>query len=402
MPPHAPPAKPALKIEHVSLDRLKPWDKNPRKNDAAAERLAQLIEAHGFINPIVATPDGTIRAGHTRYKAALKLGLIEVPVVFVDFASEAQAHAYALADNKAAEWSEWDIDGVIGILTELQSSSVPLLDTGFSAEEIDQLLNPYVMPGGDPDDVPAIAGEARTCPGDLYQMGSHRLLCGNATVITDVERLMAGETADMVFTDPPYNVDYTGKTKDALKIENDKMSAEDFRTFLCDAFTSMLRFTKPGGAIYITHADIDGYNFRGAMTDAGWLLKQCLVWVKQSLVMGRQDYHWQHEPILYGWAPGAAHAFYGGRTQTTVLHFDRPSRSEEHPTMKPVALIEYLLGNSSLRGSLVLDLFGGSGSTLIACEQTGRRCNIMELDPRYCDVIIDRWQRFTGKKVVRL
>jgi DNA modification methylase len=217
-------------------------------------------------------------------------------------------------------------------------------------------------------------------------------------VLDDVQKLMGEEKADMVWTDPPYNVAYEGKTKDALKIQNDEMSAESFYQFIYDAYSNMLMFTKPGGAIYVAHADSEGMNFRKALVDSGWLLKQCLIWVKQALVMGRQDYHWKHEPILYGWAPGASHNWYSDRKQTTVLEFDRPSRNAEHPTMMPIELIEYCLTNSCAAKGLVLDLFGGSGSTLIACEKTGRKAALVELDPRYCDVIVARWEKYTGKK----
>jgi site-specific DNA-methyltransferase (adenine-specific) len=392
-----------MKLEQVPLSRLKPWDKNPRINDAAAERLAKLIEAHGFINPIVATPDGIIRAGHTRYKAAQHLKLATVPVLFVDFASEAKASAYALADNKSSEWAEWDMEQVASVLDDIRRSDVQLFETGFSAEEIERLFHvEHEGIGSDPDDVPSLPDTPRTKRGDLYQLGRHRLVCGDATDHGDVERLMGTTIADIVFTDPPYNVDYEGKTKDALKIKNDAMGSEQFRDFLKESFSNMIAHTKAGGAIYVTHADMEGYNFRGAFTDAGWMLKQCLVWVKQTIVMGRQDYHWQHEPILYGWAPGAAHTWNTDRKQSTLLNFDRPTRSEEHPTMKPVALIEYLLGNSSFDEAAVMDLFGGSGSTMIACEMSKRRAFLLELDPAYCDVIIERWERFTGKKAERI
>lgn len=212
---------------------------------------------------------------------------------------------------------------------------------------------------------------------------------------------MDGEKADMVWTDPPCNVAYTGKTKEALKIQNDAMDESTFRQFLQDALSNELMVTKAGGAVYVAHADLQGHNFRLAFMDAGWTLRSCLVWAKNSLVLGRGDYQWMHEPILYGWAPGAAHVWQSDRKQTTVLEFDRPTRSTEHPTMKPVALIEYCIGNNSRQGDIVLDTFGGSGSTLIACEKTGRRGYLMELDPKYCDVIVKRWEDATGKKAKR-
>ena len=239
-------------------------------------------------------------------------------------------------------------------------------------------------------------------PGDLFELGKHRLLCGDATSMEDVDRLMGGIRADMVWTDPPYNVTYQGKTKDALTIQNDEMDAHSFRKFLMVAFSRMIAVTKEGGPFYIAHADTEGYNFRGAIADAGWSFRQCLVWAKNTLVLGRQDYHWQHEPILYGWKPGASHIWESDRKQTTLLNFDKPARNAEHPTMKPVALIEYCIRNSSRRGDTILDLFAGSGTTAIACEKTGRAGRLMEIDPKYCDVIVARWEAFTGCKAKRL
>lgn len=237
-----------------------------------------------------------------------------------------------------------------------------------------------------------------TQPGDLWLLGDHRLLCGSATSAQDVERVMGGDRAGLVVTDPPYNVTYVGKTKDALTIQNDTMSGVEFRTFLLDAYKNLFAVTEEGCGIYVFHADTEGLNFRGAMVEAGWKLAQCCIWVKQTLVMGRQDYHWQHEPVLYGWKPGAAHRWFTDRKQTTVWNFDRPSRSTDHPTMKPVDLISYPINNSSKAGDIVLDTFGGSGSTLIAAAKTGRRARLVELDPRYCDVIVRRFEEWSGQE----
>jgi site-specific DNA-methyltransferase (adenine-specific) len=222
-------------------------------------------------------------------------------------------------------------------------------------------------------------------------------MCGDSTASTEVERLMAGGKADLLLTDPPYNVAYEGKTAEALTIQNDSMSDDDFRQFLRDVYSTADTVMNPGAVFYIWHADSEGYNFRGAAHDVGWQVRQCLIWNKNSLVMGRQDYHWKHEPCLYGWKEGAAHYWGSDRSQTTVLDFNRPSRNGEHPTMKPVELFQYQVENSSKRRGVVLDLFGGSGTTAIACEKTGRHARLMELDPRYCDVIVKRWQQFTGK-----
>lgn len=382
----------------VSIGELTPWDQNPRKNEAAVEKVAESIRRFGFGSPILARTNGEVIAGHTRLKAAESLGLDRVPVRYLDL-DPADAHLLALADNKLGEIAEWDESLLAEILKDLDPEDAAL--AGFGAEELEDLLSEIEDPGAfltDPDDVPDVPDEPTTKPGDLWLMGRHRLLCGDGTRAEDVERLMDGQKAAMVFTDPPYNVDYVGKTKDALKIKNDSMSNEDFFRFLLGAYECMLTHIEPGGAIYVCHADSEGTNFRKALVEAGWLLKQCLIWVKSAFVMGRQDYHWQHEPILYGWAPGAAHQWHGDRKQSTVWNFDRPNRSEDHPTMKPVELVERALANSSVRGGKVLDLFGGSGTTLIACERNGRSAFLMELDPHYCDVIVRRWEEFTGKK----
>ena len=238
--------------------------------------------------------------------------------------------------------------------------------------------------------------------GDMYQLGRHRVMCGDALDNTAVTTLMEGSKADLFLTDPPYNVAYVGKTKDALTIKNDKMSDEKFREFLRSAFMNANLFLKEGGTFYIWHADSEGYNFRGACQDVEWKIRECLIWVKNSLVLGRQDYHWKHEPCLYGWKDGAGHIWNSDRKQTTVLEFDRPSRSSEHPTMKPIKLFAYQIQNNTVEGNIVLDTFGGSGTALVACEQVGRSCYTMELDPRYVDVIVERWENLTGKKAKKL
>lgn len=324
-----------------------------------------------------------------------EVGMTHVPVNFQDYENEEQEYADSVADNAIALWSDLDLAGINIDLADLG----PDFDIEFLGIK-DFVLEPLekLEPGCDEDEAPEPPVEPVTRRGDVYQLGKHKLICGDSTVLDDVQKLMGNDKADMVWTDPPYNVAYEGKTKDALKIQNDEMSAENFYQFLYDAYSNMLMFTKAGGAIYVAHADKEGMNFRKALIDSGWLLKQCLNWVKQALVMGRQDYHCKHEPILYGWAPGASHNWYSDRKQTTVLEFNRPARNAEHPTMKPIDLIEYCLNNSCSSGGLVLDLFGGSGSTLIACEKTGRRASLVELDPKYCDVIIARWEKYTGKK----
>jgi site-specific DNA-methyltransferase (adenine-specific) len=251
------------------------------------------------------------------------------------------------------------------------------------------------------DEVPEPPADPVTQPGDLWLLGKHRLLCGDSTKAEDVERLMDGQRADLMLTDPPYNVDYTGKTKDALKVANDSMGDTDFRKFLAACFAEAFGSMKPGASFYVFHADIEGYNFRGAVKDCGQVVRQCLIWQKDVMVFGRQDYQWQHEPCLYGWKEGAAHGWYSDRKQTTLLRFDRPKRSEEHPTMKPVAMFAYLMGNSTAPQGLAYDPFLGSGTTLVAAEQLGRTCYGMEISPAYCDVIVKRWETLTGQKATR-
>ena len=380
----------------VLLKDLKAHPKNRNKHpDEQIERLANIIEYQGIRHPIkVSTRSGYITAGHGRLAAAQKLGLKEFPVDYQDYESDEQEYADVQSDNAIASWAELDLAGINSDIGELGPDfDIDLLGLKNFTVEIADKLEPQC----DEDEVPEVV-EPKTKRGDIYQLGRHRLMCGDSTSIDDVEKLMAGEKADMVITDPPYNVSYVGGTKEALTIKNDSMNDEEFYKFLYDAYVAMFISTKAGGAIYVAHADSEGVNFRKAMKDAGWLLKQSLVWVKHSLVMGRQDYHWKHEPILYGWSPGASHNWFSDRKQTTVLEFNKPSRNGEHPTMKPVELFEYLIGNSSDKNQIVLDLFGGSGTTIIASEKLLRRAFLMELDPKYCDVIIARWEKYTGKK----
>ena len=321
--------------------------------------------------------------------------MLVVPCVIADDLTEEQIKAYRLADNKVAELAEWDFD-LLG--AELDSIiKIDMCDFGFDfnlEEEEKEVVE---------DDFEVeLPEEPRTKLGDIYQLGNHRLMCGDSTSITDVEKLMGGDLADMLLTDPPYNVDYEGKTKDKLKIENDKMDNDNFRQFLIDAFNNADMVMKAGAVFYIWHADSEGYNFRGACFDVGWKVRQCLIWNKNSMVMGRQDYHWKHEPCLYGWKDGAGHLWASDRKQTTVISFDRPTRNDLHPTMKPVPLFDYQIKNNTKGEDIVLDLFGGSGTTIMACEQNERRAYTMEFDPRYVDVIISRWEQFTGKKAVLL
>jgi site-specific DNA-methyltransferase (adenine-specific) len=280
----------------------------------------------------------------------------------------------------------------------LQGLNFDLALTGFDPGEIENFLAEKTEGLTDPDAVPEAPVNPVTVLGDVWLLGKHRLMCGDSTSIDAVQALVQNQLVDMWLTDPPYNVAYEGGTKEKLTIKNDSMGDDQFRQFLRDACVTASAVMKPGAVFYIWHADTEGYNFRGACKDAGWTVRQCLIWKKSSLVMGRQDYHWKHEPCLYGWKDGAGHLWAADRKQTTILEFDKPSRNGEHPTMKPVGLFAYQMMNNTKGGDQVLDSFGGSGTTLIACEQHGRFARIMELDPVYCDVIVKRWQDFTGQK----
>jgi site-specific DNA-methyltransferase (adenine-specific) len=325
--------------------------------------------------------------------------MTKIPVIELSHLSPTQKKALIIADNKLALNAGWDNEMLALEFEELEIEGFDLALTGFGDEERDALKPEQVTEGlTDEDSVPDAPKEAKTKLGDIYQLGKHRLMCGDSCSVTDMEKLCDGQLVDMWLTDPPYNVAYEGKTKDSLTIKNDSMADEQFRQFLRDAYVTADTVMKPGAVFYIWHADSEGYNFRGAAQDAGWKVRQCLIWKKSTMVMGRQDYHWKHEPCLYGWKEGAGHLWATDRKQTTILEFDKPSRNGEHPTMKPVALFEYQMLNNTKGGDIVLDSFGGSGTTLLAAEKNGRHARLMELDPKYCDVIVKRWEEFTGKK----
>lgn len=441
--------------ELVDVAAMVPNPRNPNRHpDKQIELLAKIIKNQGWRAPItVSTRSGFIVRGHGRLLAAQALGVTQVPVDRQDYASEAEEWADLIADNRIAELAEID-NSLLGELLAGLGDQVDIELTGFNAKEVDKLLGE--LEAGDivEDDFDAAAAAAEikdpvTKPGDIWQLGRHRLMCGDATVLADAQKLMAGQLAAMVFTDPPYNVAYEGATADKLTIKNDNMPAAQFRVFLHDAFEVMYAVTAAGGAIYVCHSDSEGESFRGTLKETGWLIKQCIVWVKNQIVLGRQDYQWRHEPILYGWKPGAAHRWYGGRKQSTVIEdmapiavqqvddgvvlafsvglstvsikvpcfevldsgadelttvwrFDKPLRNGEHPTMKPIGLCARAIRNSSRPGDPLADFFGGSGSTLMAAEQTERDCHVMEIDPVYCDVIVQRWEKFTGQTAYKL
>lgn len=429
-----------LQVEYVPISELHSWGKNPRLNDKAAEKLSALIEKHGFINPVIATPDGTVRAGHTRIRAAELDGMDKVPVIYVEFDSEEEAEAFSLADNKAGEWADWDYKKLAEILLDLDTGAFDMDITGFAPDEIEDIILQY----GDrpiqeeenfnPEAEAAAITKPVSKPGDIWCLGKHRVICGDATSSRDVSALLDSESADLLLTDPPYNVDYVGKTEDALTIDNDDMSDQQFHDFILSALQNAQTVLKQGGPFYIFHADTKGLIFRTAAAEAGLTLKQVLVWVKNTIVMGRQDYHWQHEPVLYGWKEGDAHRWFGFRDkstvydeglpdidsmkkeelrdfikdllnqlQSTVTREDKPSRSSEHPTMKPLPLLRHYMENSSKAEDIVFDPFLGSGSTLIAAEQLGRICYGAELSPVYTDVIVKRYLKFRESDIgVRL
>ena len=370
--------------------------------------------------------------GHGRQIAAMELGLETVPCIRLDHMTDEQRRDYAIRHNRTAELSSWDEINLDFEMQELEDKGFDMQGLRFDELFQEEKKGPEELVE---DTAPLVPDEPKAKRGQIYQLGDHRLMCGDSTSSADLHALMDGGLADLVVTDPPYNVDYHGGT--GLTIQNDSMADADFCRFLTNAFSAMSAAMKPGCAFYIWHADSEGYNFRRACVNAGLQVRQCLIWVKDRLVLGRQDYQWKHEPCLYGWKDGGPHYWAGGRkqrttitavdlyelrnktesellrfieehwcdlepTETSVLYEEKPTRNGEHPTMKPIKLIGRLVRNSSQDGGIVLDTFGGSGSTLIACEQLGRACRMMELDPRYVDVIVSRWEQFTGKKAVLL
>ncbi|GEP74129.1 DNA modification methylase [Weissella thailandensis] len=389
-----------MDIKQIPITDVVPYNKNPRNNDGAVESTANSIKEFGWQQPIVVDKNNIVIVGHTRLKAAEKLKLDTVPVLVADNLSEEQVKAYRLVDNKTGELADWDM----ALLNEeLEGiAELDMDDFGFElAEDAEEVVD-------DDFDV-EVPDEPTSKLGQIYQLGNHRLMVGDSTDTKQVEALMGGQQADLLVTDPPYNValgmggsvDEARKRHrrtDGLVIMNDKMEDSKFREFLVSVYTAAKNNMKAGASFYIWHADSERFNFEGAAKDVGWQVRETLIWNKNSITLGRQDYQWKHEPCLYGWNEGGSHAWYSDRKQSTVLNFDRPTSSKLHPTMKPVPLFDYQIKNSSKQGDLVLDLFGGSGTTMIACEQNGRHAYLMELDPKYTDVIITRWEEFTGKK----
>ena len=427
-----------MKIVYKKVTDLIPYENNPRKNENAVQKVAESIKTFGFKVPITVDPEMVVVTGHTRLKAAIRLGLEEVPVIVLDNLTPDQIKAFRLVDNKTSEYAQWDMEA---LAIELKDIDLDL--SIFDFED---------MPGAeattfDDDYIIEVPKIPKSKLGDIYQLGNHKVMCGDATDLEDVALLMANDVADLFITDPPYNVNYGAKgelykTKGGYdvgfqdrRILNDNMDDASFLAFLSNAFIAANTVLKKGGVFYIWHSDLESLIFRLACRNTEWQVRQNLIWNKNAMVIGRQDYQWKHEPCLYGWKDGAAHYFIDDRTYTTVIEdakklninklklteakellrallepeiattvidAPKPTSSAEHPTMKPIQILGRFISNSSKKGQLVLDTFGGSGSTIIAAEQLKRRCNMMELDPRFVDVIIDRYQKLTGGTVVKI
>ena len=382
----------------VDINKLIPYANNARThNKEQILKLRSSLREFGFVNPVIIDKEYTVLAGHGRIEAAKAEGITEVPCVFVDHMSEAQKKAYILADNRMALDAGWDDELLAVEMQELQELGFDLGLTGFDESEIADLFDTN---GGDEvkdddfDLTSALEKAAFVQRGDIWNVGKHKLMCGDATSAEDVSALMGDTKANLILTDPPYGVSF--KSSSGLTIQNDSMKNEEFYTFLLSAFKCMADHLEKGGAAYVFHADTEGLNFRKAFVDAGFHLAGCCIWVKDSLVLGRSDYQWQHEPVLYGFMQNGKHPWYSDRKQTTIWNFDKPKRNANHPTSKPLDLLSYPIGNSTQANGVVIDTFGGSGSTLMACEQMNRICYTMELDEKYASVILRRYVEDTG------
>lgn len=424
-----------LEIQYHNVGDIIPYDKNPRKNDEAVKYVKASIEKFGFKVPIVIDENKVVVCGHTRLKAAKEIGLEQVPCIMASDLTPEQIRAFRIADNKVAEIAEWDMDALKDEISELPDFDFG--DFGFTDDELPQEDEEEKYDFEEDEDGKPVV-EERTKRGDLWRLGEHTLMCGDSTLEADVSRLMGGGKADCLITDPPYNVAVTGGTGDKLTIMNDNMDEAQFDGFLGAVFKRAVEALKPGAAFYVWHASRTQRNFENMMNAAGMKVREQLVWVKDLFTLGRQDYQWMHELCFYGWMDGAAHRWMSDRCQSTVadflpnaimkrkngsvvlkiggksyalkadaiveeikgtvLSFPKPARSEMHPTMKPVELIRYQMENSTGRDDTVLDLFGGSGTTMIAAERSGRKCRMMELDPKYATVILNRWEAETGQK----
>ena len=390
-------SKTTTDMQLVSLDKLVPYVNNARTHSAEQiNKLRSSLREFGFINPVIIDRDFGIIAGHGRVLAAREEGIAEVPCVFVDHLTEAQKKAYIIADNRMALDAGWDEELLRVEIESLQAEAFDISLTGFGDDEIADLFGKDAGDAKDDDyDLTAALEKAAFVEkGDVWVIGRHRLVCGDATNPDDVEKLMDGKKANLIVTDPPYGVSF--KSASGLTIQNDSMKAEEFYNFLYKSFANMVAHMESGGSAYVFHADTEGLTFRKAFIDAGFHLAGVCIWSKNSLVLGRSDYHWQHEPVLYGFLKNGKHRWYSDRKQTTIWNFNKPKRNENHPTSKPLDLLAYPIRNSSQENAIVIDTFGGSGSTLMACEQTNRICYTMELDEKYASVILRRYVEDVG------
>lgn len=387
-------------MEMVAVEKLVPYVNNARTHSPEQiTKLRSSLREFGFINPVIIDKDYGVIAGHGRLMAAKEEGIKEVPCVLVDYLTEAQKKAYIIADNRFAQDAGWDEELLRIEIESLQAEAFDVSLTGFEDQEIADLFAGDNDTGAEDDDFDlndALEKAAFVERGDIWTVGRHRLMCGDATSADDVAALMDGKKANLVVTDPPYNVAF--ESSDGLSIKNDKMAGDKFYEFLLSAFKNMADHLEKGGAAYVFHADTEGLNFRKAFIDAGFHLSGCCIWVKNSMVLGRSDYQWQHEPVLYGFLQNGKHFWSSkaGRSQTTIWNFDKPKKNKNHPTSKPLDLLAYPIGNSSQENAVVIDTFGGSGSTLMTCEQTNRICYMMELDEKYASVILRRYVEDTG------
>ena len=387
--------KTTSEMQLVSIEKLVPYVNNARTHSPEQiNKLRSSLREFGFINPVIIDRDFGVIAGHGRILAAKEEGITEVPCVLADHLTEAQKKAYIIADNRMAMDAGWDEELLRVEIEALQADAFDLSLTGFDEKELSDLFKDDTDVQEDDFDVDAeLQKPVVTRPGDVWTLGQHRLVCGDSTKAETFELLMAGKKANLVVTDPPYNVNYEGS---AGKIKNDNMENSAFYEFLLAAFKNPETVMADDASIYVFHADTEGLNFRRAFADAGFRLSETCIWKKQSLVLGRSPYQWQHEPILFGWKKKGKHQWYTGRKESTIWEFDKSKKNGDHPTMKPILLLTYPIMNSSMSNTLVLDPFGGSGSTLIACEQTDRSCYTIELDEKFCDVIVKRYIEQVG------
>lgn len=390
-------SKTTTEMQLISIDKLVPYVNNARTH--SAEQIVKLrssLREFGFVNPIIIDREFNVIAGHGRLMAGKEEGINEVPCVFIDYLSESQKKAYILADNRMAMDAGWDEELLKIEMEELQNLGYDLGYTGFDEKELADLfgINDKDVKDDDFDLTAALEKASFVERGDVWFVGKHKLMCGNATSSEDVSKLMEDKKANLILTDPPYNVAF--KSSDGLTIQNDSMKNTEFYEFLFSSFKNMAEHLENGGAAYIFHADTEGLNFRKAFIDAGFHLAGCCIWVKDSLVLGRSDYQWQHEPVLYGFMQNGKHPWYSDRKQTTIWNFDKPKKNSNHPTSKPLDLLSYPINNSTQANAIVIDTFGGSGSTLMACEQMNRICYTMELDEKYASVILRRYVEDTN------